>query len=493
MNAIKSHRPRIEYALEIWDWVENYRDMAKFRRLIDQAVGVGFNTIELSVAWKDFEPQQGRFAWEYVDQRIRTVLDRRLPLRVRINFSHAEPWPAWVNPVMSLSPDGRDEHRLMSIFDRHLNELQEKAATALVAHWRGAGIEWCPVFGMHTEVKLGTWIGYESAARTPFAEFLRSRYGGIDALNRAWEANFANFRQVHLPLPKPTADKPDLSRPSCDWIRFREEALAGKMAGLLAAVRRGDPDARTSVMLGESFRAGSAEMANLAYEPYSRTASRVIHSYDFFWHKPADREAAGLAVEIMQGVTGKPVVLEMDGPNLQDQWGYRDADLVAIGLTALDHGAAGLNVANYSYTDKPLSDFPFLAQLGREIATRNALSPAAVSHAPTSQSAGSGPATPGPVTEYYYVSKWANYVYRGGDESVHERQFAPYLKLREAGHRLRIITDDNLLRDRFDRASCIYVAPVLAIDEVAVRRLQELSATIRIEPANALAGAAIVH
>ncbi|MCY2930582.1 MAG: beta-galactosidase [Planctomycetota bacterium] len=470
--------PRIEFAMEIWDWVAAYRDIARFRRLVDDAAAVGFNTIELSVAWKDFEPRPGQFAWDFVDQRIRTVLDKRLALRVRINFSYASPWPEWANPPMSLSPDGRNEHAVMSIYDARLNALQEQAVRAVVTHWRGAGIEWCPVFGMHTEVKLGTWIGYEPPARKAFAQFLRGRYGSVEALGRAWGTNVTDFSHAHPPVPAPTAaEKPDLSAPSCDWIRFREEALSHKMAALLAAVRQADPAARTAVMLGESFRSGSAEMANLAYEPYSRTAGRVIHSYDFFWHKPDDLQAAALAVDIMRGITGKPVVLEIDGPVLQEKWGYRDSHLTAIGLAALDRGAAGLNVANYCYTDKPLREYPFLVQLGREIATRNAKPQAATSR---------------PAAEFYYVSKWANYVCRGPDESLHDRQFAPYLQFLQAGRRMRIISDDNLLSEDVSRAAEIYVAPAPALDSRAAARLRALSSTVRLTPAGVPSGAALV-
>ena len=81
--------PRLEYAYEILDWVPKYKDLNQFKALVDEAEGIGFNTIEISVAWKDIEPSRGNFQWDYVDQRIQYILGKGLKLRTRINFSYA--------------------------------------------------------------------------------------------------------------------------------------------------------------------------------------------------------------------------------------------------------------------------------------------------------------------------------------------------------------------------------------------------------------------
>ncbi len=459
--------PAIEYAFEIWDWVADYRDDARFCARLEQARQAGFNTIEISIPWKDVQPEKdGPYDWALADQRVNRVLSLGLALRVRINFSYAHPWPAWVQPQLSTRHDGKAIEGFMTVFDGELNRLQAEAARAMAAHYRGRGIEWAPVFGMHTEVKFGDWLGYEPAGKQAFRAWLKQRYGTLDGLGEAWLTRLADWQAVEPPIPQPTKGQPDLDQRVVDWIAFREDALADKMSQLVAAVRQGDPDARTIVMLGESHRRESAAMANLAYGRYSRAANRVLHSYDFFWHGPKNRDAAGLATDIMRGVTGKPVVFEIDGPVLFDQFGYSNDDLYEIGRMALDHGAAGLNVANFCYADKPLSAFPFMARLGEHIRSLKGRSTSPVTSA----------------KRWYYVSKWANYLYREPTEWVHDRQFASYSALSREPSRLRIVTDENILEEDSAGLEEIHIAPPLIIDDRVARRIEELSEHTKVIP-----------
>lgn len=471
---------RIEYALTIWDWCRNYRDLARFHRLVEQACAIGFNTIELSVAWKDIQPRrQGEFDWDHTDRRVSCVLDKGLRLRVRVNFSYARPWPAWVRPVLAEGPDGKRAAVIMTIFDDELNALQVAATRGIVDHYRDKGIEWCPVFGVHTEHKLSSWLSYEPPARVAFRAWLRKRYGSREALARAWGRAKPPTRwdDLHPPVVRPTGRSPDLRAETCDWIAFREEAVAAKVAGLLAAVRAADPRAATSVILGESYRRGSANMTNLAYRPYSRRADRVIFAYDFTWHGRGDREASAVSLAILRGITGKPTVFEFGGPAMIERNEYTDDDLTHIGRLVLAAGAAGLNLCNYSYTDKPLTAFPHVSALAAEVARRNAAAkPAAAEPA-----------------ELYYLSKWASYCLRDPrDEWVHRKQLAAYRAMGARAARVRIVSDDNLLEEAFPRVSGVHVAPPLVIDARAAERLRALAGRAALDPPHALTGAAVL-
>lgn len=471
--------PAIEYAYTLWDWTRNYRDFARFREHVGQVKAAGFNTVELSVAWKDIQPKgEGKFAWASADRRVSHVLGQGLRLRIRVNFAYAHPWPKWVHPQLAERFDGQRPAVILTAFDERLNALEAAATEAIAARYRGKGIDWCPVFGVHTEHKLSSWLSYEPAARTAFRRWLRQRYGTLARLNAAWGTAFADWPSVEPPIVRPTGRKPDLSARSCDWIAFREESIAAKVAGLLDAVRRGDPEARTSVVLGESYRRGSANMANLAYRPYSLHADRVVFAHDFAWHKSEGPAAAAITTAIMRGITGKPVLFEFGGIGLLERDGYTDAQMVAIGRAALDAGAAGLNMCNYCYTDKPLSAFPHLKTLGGLVAQLNARPP-----------------TPRPKpTQLYYVSKWASYCLRDPrSEWVHETQFAPYRALRARGILPRIISDDNLLAEDFGAETRIYVAPPLVIEARAARRLRELGQRIPLVPPDPLTGAAVLE
>ncbi|MFP4058437.1 MAG: beta-galactosidase [Candidatus Brocadiia bacterium] len=472
-------RQPLEYAFTIWDWTRDYRDLGRFRARVDELRAMGFNTVELSVAWKDVQPEASdRFRWDATDARVDAVLGEGLRLRVRINFAYAHPWPKWVEPQLATRFDGKRPAKLMTIFDENLNALEDAAAQAIAAHYRGRGIEWCPVFGVHTEAKLSSWLSYEPAAREAFRAWLRWRYGTLAALSEAWGRDFEAWQAVQPPVLGHTDREPDLRAAACDWMAFREEAIARRLAQLLAAVRRGDPAASTSVVLGESFRRGSAQMANLGYRAYSRHADRVVFAYDFNWHGPQGRDEAALSLAIMRGVSGKPTVFEFGGPAMVERNGYTDADMVFIGRLALDEGAAGLNMCNYCYTDEPLAAFPHLEVLARDVAARNARPP-----------------SPAPkATSLYYVSKWANYLFRHPrSEWLHERQFAPYRRLRARGLRPRIVSDANLLEEPLGGYTRLYVAPPLVVEARAAARLRELADTMATVPPDPLAEATILE
>src|SRR6185437_10459165 len=134
------------------------------------------------------------------------------------------------------------------------------------------------------------------------------------------------------------------------------------------AVRAGDPQAKTSAPLGESFRRGSAQMSNLDYFGLSRGAQQICHSYDFFWHPKDGDWMAAAAVASFQGITGiDNVAFEFDGPALIQSLGYTQAHELRIADAVLAQGA-GLKAANYSYDTKLPSQWPVLVEFGKHIA-----------------------------------------------------------------------------------------------------------------------------
>lgn len=130
--------PTIEYAYEIWDWVADYRDFDRFRARVAEAREIGFNTIEISVPWKNVQPKRdGVLEWTETDRRINHVLATGLALRVRINHSYAHPWPDWAKPELSTRHDGKQPTAFMTIFDDELNRLQDRITRAVAARYRG--------------------------------------------------------------------------------------------------------------------------------------------------------------------------------------------------------------------------------------------------------------------------------------------------------------------------------------------------------------------
>ncbi len=457
-QAVMASPAALQYSFTIWDWEATYRDMTAFRRQVDDVVAHGFNLLELGVSWADSEPSEGQYDFSIVDERVGYALARGLALRLRVNLVAR---PAWFRAELYQFPDGTEFQHFggyPSVFNAVNRARQHTFAESLARHFSGQGFTYTPGFSVHMEVKFGDWVGYEPSARAAFRQWLLGRYGGVENLNQSWKTHYAHFGEIEPPVPAGTEGKPWLQPIERDWIQFREEVLADWVAGFAAHVRRGDPTARISVPLGESFRRQSAAFANLGYWTFSRHADEIVHSYDFFWHGPKHLEAARVSVATMTGITQKPTIFEIDGPYLLSDHGYTPEMLVEIAQNALDAGAAGIQVSNWGSSD--LSQQKWMTDIAAVITERR-----------------TQVAQPTPKV-LYYVSKWQQYAFREPTDWLYDRQFAFWHALHAAGMPVRVVSDENLLNEDL-RADFLVLPCVRVIDDLVRDRIRSLSYGLR--------------
>lgn len=452
----------LQYAFTIWDWDPSYREMSRFRKQVDAICGHGFTLLELGAGWKECEPEEGRFDFSTVDERVDYAVQKGLAIRLRVNMVSR---PDWFTPELYQLPNGDVFPHFggyPSVFSESNRRKQLAFAAALAGHFAGRGFTYTPGFSVHMEVKFGEWNTYEPSARKAFHDWLAGRYGSIEALNTAWGADYAHFGEISPPVPAETRGAPSLDAAEGDWIRFREWGLTEWVNAFAVCVRRADPTARVSVPLGESFRRDSARFANLGYWTYSRPADEVVHSYDFFWHGPDHIREVRAAVAAMTGITQRPTVFEIDGPYLISDHGYTPSRLIQAAHYAIEAGAAGIQVSNWGALDVDAQDWmteigQMIGEKSRHQSTRAAPSPAIL----------------------YYVSKWQHYGFREPDEWIHSRQFDFWHALYESGAPVRIVSDENLLEEEI-RADYLLLPFNVLIDAPVRDRIRALSHGIRV-------------
>lgn len=448
-----------QYSFTLWDWDANYRDMGRFRETVDACAAHGFTLIELGVGWTDCEKEEEQYDFSLVEERARYITEKGLGIRLRVNVCR---WPDWVQPEVFALPDGTpfDYWRgVPSVFNMDNRRRQMRFVGALATHFAGRGFTYTPGFSVHMEVKFADWNSYEESAKKDFRAFLAHNYGDVTALNAAWGTQLGSFDEAQPPVPAGTNGEPSRDRASDDWIRFRENGLVDWVELFDKTVRNHDPSARVSVPLGESYRAGSAQMANLAYWRYARLADEVVHSYDFFLHGPKDLRRARLAAAIMTGITQKPVIFEVDGPVLLEKFGYAEDDLVECARLALKGGAAGIQVSNWGST-QGLRERRFLSEIGALV---------------RAASAGGEWRPPQQAPALYYVSKWQNYRFREPSEWVYGRQFELWHRLADEGEPVRIVTDENVLYEDL-RPEVVYAPFAREVEPNVQERLRGFDA-----------------
>lgn len=422
---VHAQAPR-EAAFTIWDWTAPCRDLDTFDTWLADLVTLGFTHVEISAPWKLLEPEPDVHDLSFVAERLAVAQKHGLAMRVRINTCWSGARPSWYDGALWKNEAGEVPlGGLPSISDEKFWAHFAPLCTALAKEFAGHGILWSPFIGVHAEVKWGNWWHFDEATLAKWRECIAAPR---PEWLRAVVADDVPLPE-HPPVPPLTQGIPDTNPVHNAVIAFREQCWRDATARFAAALRAGDPIAKISIPLGESYRRESAHMANLDYWGYTRGADQVVHSYDFFWHAADPPWMASASVAAFQGITGLPVVFELDGPILLSNHGYSVEHLVSIGRAAHDQGA-GLNVSNWSYHDALPSTHETVrafAEIWRE--------PAVVPGAPREE------------TALLFISKWAAYQYREPTEWLHGAQFGLWKWLRDQGVPVRIICEDNLGED----------------------------------------------
>ncbi len=422
----------MDMSFDIWDWTAPAQDIEVFETWVNDLAELGFTRIEMSVPWRLVEPEPGKIDLTWLEDRLAVCKAAGLGMRLRINSYYAGAKPDWYDGDVWMNIEGEPVHQHMpSITDDRFWAHYGPLCTAIAELCAGEDVLHDAFIGVHAELKWADWWSYDpsslalwrEAIEVPRPDWLRAVVDDDIAL------------PADPPEPGPTAGTPDTDPVNRAWIAFREQCWRDAMARFAEAIRAGDPDARISAPLGESYRRGSAQMSNLDYWGMTREADEVVHSYDFFWHLEDGAWQAAASVDAFRGITGLPTQFEYDAYGSTFGWGYSYAQLLAIGREAMRAGA-GLKVANYSYNEDLPSEFDFLhdlVQLWEQPLPRAPIKP---DHEANREE-----------TVLLFFSKWANYLYREPTEWLHEAQFGVYKLFRDLGIPVRIICEDNLDED----------------------------------------------
>jgi hypothetical protein len=407
-----------EYSFDLWDWTPPCRDLGTFKLWAADLKSIGVNRIEISVPWNVLEPKSFEYDLSFIADRLAVAKSLGMGLRIRINSYYAGATPAWLVADRWRDAAGAEQPPV-SINDERFWAHYAPLCTHIAGQFKGEDIYYNAFIGIHAELKWADWWTFDESSLALWRKTIADRPQWLRDV-----VGDAELPQTPA-VPGPTHATPDTSPASLAFIAFREHCWRDAMRRFNDAIHQGNPSARTSAPLGESFRRGSAQMSNLDYFGLTRGAQQVVHSYDFSWHAKDDPWYAAAAVASFEGITQLPVSFEFDGPNPR----YTDARLLEIADAVLAQGA-GLKVSNYCYGPQLPSSYPLLRELGKRVAAAPEIQPAAPSQ-----------------TILLFVSKWANLCYREKTEWLHDAQFGAWEMLRDRGLPVRFICEDNLDED----------------------------------------------
>ncbi|HXX23826.1 MAG TPA: beta-galactosidase [Terriglobia bacterium] len=216
---------------------------------LDQIKAVGFNTVKCWVDWATAEPKPGEFDFQNLDLLMRLAQERGLRVVVQIYLDSA---PDWVGETY---PDGR-------FVDRSGAVITSQAAPGFCidhAGVRGEVVKFLEALSgeankfpalygwdVWSEPHVINWAEFPylynpefcfcPSSQARFREWLKKKYGTLEALNAAWYRRFERWEQVEPPRASTILSYTDY----LDWRAFIDDKLAGDLRTRVEAIRSAD-------------------------------------------------------------------------------------------------------------------------------------------------------------------------------------------------------------------------------------------------------------
>jgi len=219
-------------------WEEDARMMAEF----------GITNVRVAeFAWSLMEPSEGKFEFAWLRHAIDILQKHGIAVILGTPSAAPPPWLTAKYPEvlmvndegMTISPGGRR-------FTCPTNKVYRRLSLAIASEMARAFTDTPGVIGwqIDNEFTLQRWGRcYCKYCRAGFQDWLRNKYGSLDAINSKWGTAFwsqvyTDFGQIPVPLPSNGDPNPGLA---LDYDRYQSFANASFLEEQLVMLRKTCP------------------------------------------------------------------------------------------------------------------------------------------------------------------------------------------------------------------------------------------------------------
>jgi len=196
----------------------------------------GFNVVRMGdLSWDSFEPQQGKFTFEWFDKIMEKMQVNGIGVILDIPGTPAPIWLHRAYPGVDIVAQNGTrlppaERYMDDISDPDYVREVNMMADALTKHY--AHHPAIIAVGYNNEIGNG-YMSYSEADRQRFIAWLKTRHGNIAELNKAWATQrwsrrLSSFEDVDLPL----ADGPGPSERYLDLHRYWSDVAIARLREL---------------------------------------------------------------------------------------------------------------------------------------------------------------------------------------------------------------------------------------------------------------------
>jgi beta-galactosidase len=222
------------------------RSPEQIRQDIAVMKAAGFNMVRMGdLSWDSFEPEEGRFTFEWFDKVIEQM--HAAGIRVIVDIP-GQPAPIWLHKTYpGVDIVNQDGVRLNpatrywdNISDPDYRRLAKRLAEKMMQRY--AKNPAVIAVGYDNEIGNGQ-VSYSAADRERFVAWLKKKYGTIDALNTAWATQrwsrrINDWDQVDLPYMR----GPGPNERYLDLRRYWSEDTIGALKDLESVRKRFAPN-----------------------------------------------------------------------------------------------------------------------------------------------------------------------------------------------------------------------------------------------------------
>ena len=251
---------------------------------LNRMLEAGIRVIRIAeFAWNKIEPREGEYTYEFFDSFLDVV--EKTPMKVIFCTPTATP-PAWLTEeypeVLNAQMDGtlyrhgarRHYNYNSPVYQRFAANITERSAV----HYgpRPCVIGW----QIDNELNCETSEFYSESDTAAFREFLKKKYGTIEALNEAWGTVFWNqtytaWSEVYV--PQTTISNSTNPHRVLDYLRFISDSacrFAGLQARIIRKYKKPDDFITTNGLFGnlDNHRLAEESLDFMTYDSYPNFA-----------------------------------------------------------------------------------------------------------------------------------------------------------------------------------------------------------------------------
>lgn len=325
-------------------WLDRPDILQKDIELMQKA---GISVVSLGIfAWATLEPREGEYHLDWMQE----VIDRLYAAGIRVNLATPSgARPAWlaqkypevrrVNPdrVRQLFGDRQNHCYTSPIYREKVHAVNQQLARRFGRH--PAVILW------HISNEYGGECHCE-LCQEAFRDWLRERYGSLEAVNRAWSTKFwghdyTDFSQIESPAPH---GEHAMNGLLLDWKRFVSHQTVDFMKWERDCIREIAPQAKACVNM--MYRFDMIDYFDMAREI-------DLAAWDTYptWHKPTEtlEETAldnAMMHDLIYSVKGEPFWMMESTPSVTNWQPVSKVKKPGMnlfsGLQAVAHGSDGV-------------------------------------------------------------------------------------------------------------------------------------------------------